>query len=102
MFSTYFTGSFETDADLLHEPLVVLVARELGIDDDEPLRGDADERIRAGASDHVEIRLELANLLDRLPRRRASATRSSTLRSLRGISATRCRDHHGNSRKNET
>ena len=79
-------------ADLLHQPLVVLVARELRIDDDQALGRHANERVRAGAGDQVEIGLELSDLLDDLTRGSTAAARSATLRRLCERRRTKSRD----------
>ena len=60
--------------DLLHQPAIVLVARILRVDDDEPVRGDADERVGPSARHHIEVGRELPDFLDRLPRRRPALT----------------------------
>ena len=67
---TTFTGSLETDAISSITPGEVHVARVLGVDDDHPVGRDAHQRVGAAAGDHVEVRLQLADLLDGLPRGR--------------------------------
>ena len=59
--------------DLFHQPVEVLVAGILRVDDDQAFGGDTDERVRAAAGHHVEVRLQLPDLLDRLPCAAASA-----------------------------
>ncbi len=52
--------------DLRDEVVVVLIARQLGVHEDHAGVGHADERIRAGARDHIKARLDLLDRLDAL------------------------------------
>ncbi len=51
--------------DFLHHPVVVLVTLILGVDDDQSIRGHADQRVGAAARDHIEVRLQQTDLFDR-------------------------------------
>src|SRR5687768_8544966 len=69
-------------SDLFHHAVVVLIAGILGVDDDQALGRDANQRVRTATGNHVEVRLELTDLLYRLPGP-APAPSSPALRRLR-------------------
>src|SRR4029078_4515143 len=63
--------------NLLHQPVVVGFAGQLGIYEDDTLVGDAHERIRAATGHEIESRFEHLNRLNGLA---ATASAAATLR----------------------